>query len=321
MSVQTADLNETPRVTGTFHNAAAALADPTAVTATVTTPAGVATVYVYGTDAQLVKASTGVYYIDPTLNAAGRWTVTIAGTGTVASTETTDFIVGISDLYAGGGLYILNQAEARAALNLPADPPSSDDPRIDQQVAVLNGAVSARLDESCGAVVRRTITAELHDGGWDTVRLKHPAAALTTVVEYQATTPVTLTRETVGTAPSDGYYADPHQPNPSLFSGTLRRRSGGSDTCFYRGRGNIAVTYSAGRFTSTATVTERFKQAAAFTLLHLWKPSSAQWSQAAPAFPGGSDVGGALSPVPGWAVPRAVKEMLRDEWRELPGIA
>lgn len=58
-----------------------ALVDPATVRFKFETPAGVETTYVYGTDAQLVKESTGVYYVELNANAAGRWTYRFESTG------------------------------------------------------------------------------------------------------------------------------------------------------------------------------------------------------------------------------------------------
>ena len=59
--------------------------DPGALTVTVQTPAGVQTTYTYGTDAELVKDSTGNYHCDVTATSAGkwrfRWTSTLSAVG------------------------------------------------------------------------------------------------------------------------------------------------------------------------------------------------------------------------------------------------
>jgi len=53
--------------------------DPTTVTFTVKTPAGVSTDYVYDIDPEVVKAGTGDYYMEINLFAAGSWYYRIAG--------------------------------------------------------------------------------------------------------------------------------------------------------------------------------------------------------------------------------------------------
>lgn len=52
-----------------------ALVDPDTVKVTVTDPSGTSTTYVYGTDSEVVKESTGTYRIDIDLNAKGDWIV------------------------------------------------------------------------------------------------------------------------------------------------------------------------------------------------------------------------------------------------------
>lgn len=174
-------------------------------------------------------------------------------------------------------------------------------------------AVSRRLDEACGAIVTRGEVTEYHDGGHGTVRLKHPASAFTSVTEYQGSSAVTLTRETVGTEPADGYYAEPHAPDRTLFSGRLVRRSGGKDYGFYAGRGNVAVVYTAGRYADTASVDRRFKEAALIMLRNLVgasEPTTVTLDEF--DTPGGR--------YPTFAVPNAVRQLLWDEWREIPGV-
>ncbi len=61
---------------------AGVLLDPTAVTFKVKNPAGVETVYVYGTDVQLIRDSTGKYHVDINANAVGTWFYRFESTGT-----------------------------------------------------------------------------------------------------------------------------------------------------------------------------------------------------------------------------------------------
>lgn len=93
------DVNDAERVTFTYHDSVGALANPTVTTATVTTPAGVSTTYTYGTDAALVRDSTGVFHIDVTFTTAGTWTVEGHGTGAVTAAATQTFVVGVTHAY------------------------------------------------------------------------------------------------------------------------------------------------------------------------------------------------------------------------------
>lgn len=67
--------------------------DPTTVTFKVRAPSGTVTTYVYGTDVQLVKSATGVYYVDYTTAAEGLHAWRMAGTGTAVGAEEQQFVV------------------------------------------------------------------------------------------------------------------------------------------------------------------------------------------------------------------------------------
>lgn len=69
------------RVTGTFTDINGNLIDPTSVLFSFKTPAGSITTYVYLTDAQLVKDSTGVYHVDVNANTIGTWPYRFYSTG------------------------------------------------------------------------------------------------------------------------------------------------------------------------------------------------------------------------------------------------
>lgn len=81
------DIGDNKRFSITFTDIVGAAADPTAITAVITEPDGVVTTYVYGTDAELVKDSVGVYYVDWTFAKKGRHKIKISGTGAVVSAE------------------------------------------------------------------------------------------------------------------------------------------------------------------------------------------------------------------------------------------
>ena len=72
----THDVGDKPRVTCTFTDVdTSTKVDPNTVSVTVTDPTGTATTYVYGTDAEVIRDSAGVYHTDVLLNIEGRWTV------------------------------------------------------------------------------------------------------------------------------------------------------------------------------------------------------------------------------------------------------
>ena len=76
------DVGDLVRVTGTFTDADGNAQDPTVVKCDYTDPSGNTTELVYGTDEELVKSSTGVYYTDINADEAGLWTYRWYSTGT-----------------------------------------------------------------------------------------------------------------------------------------------------------------------------------------------------------------------------------------------
>lgn len=81
MSANSYDVGDVVRVTGAFTNSAGTATDPTTVKHKFTTPAGVTTTYTHGTDAQLVKDSTGNYHVDIDVTAKGKWRYRWEGLG------------------------------------------------------------------------------------------------------------------------------------------------------------------------------------------------------------------------------------------------
>lgn len=74
----------TPRFTALFAVNGTAT-NPTVVKFKYRTPAGVETELVYDTDVEVVRASTGNYYVELNLNVAGTWLVRWVSTGAVAA--------------------------------------------------------------------------------------------------------------------------------------------------------------------------------------------------------------------------------------------
>lgn len=69
------------RVTVTFQDLLGVDTDPTSVTAKVEDPGKVITTYTYLSTADIVRASTGVYYIDIDLDEGGIWKYRFEGIG------------------------------------------------------------------------------------------------------------------------------------------------------------------------------------------------------------------------------------------------
>lgn len=197
-------------------------------------------------------------------------------------------------------LDLISLAEAKLAINF------SGDTSQDTEFASYVTAASRLLDALVGPVVVRTLTDELYDGGRHAIwLLKKPVTSITAVTEYTGTAAQVLAAETNSTKTANDYL-------PELASGLLRRRANGADSRFPSGRRNVKVTYVAGRAADTASVDARFKQAAAMTFLHLWRRDQGA---------GSVIFGEGEAPVPaGFAVPRAVAEMLSDQLL-VPGLA
>ncbi len=187
----------------------------------------------------------------------------------------------------------LTLAEAKAALNI-----DTSNTNFDTELAGWITAVSRQLDNYVGPVVTRTITSESHDGGCASLFLKYrPVSSVTAVSEFSYTTEQALTGESNASKTATNYLLD-------AAKGILRRRSGGADTRFPMGRGNVIVTYVAGRYTS-ASVDEVFKTGARLTLSLLWRREQGFGTEtfgAMGAFPG----------LPGFGLPNVVVDLLSD---------
>jgi hypothetical protein len=89
------DKGDLVRCTATFKDATNndTLVDPSTIQFKFKTPAGATTTYTYGTDAQLVKDSTGQYHVDLNANAAGTWSYQFSSTGTYQAAQEQQFTV------------------------------------------------------------------------------------------------------------------------------------------------------------------------------------------------------------------------------------
>lgn len=197
---------------------------------------------------------------------------------------------------------ILTATEAASVLSRGATDTSKG-----SLLAIAITAVTEKLEEVIGPVVYATITAELHDGGGNLIYLKQqPVASITQVVEYDNTTASTLTAESNTSKPTTGYYLN-------ATNGALIRRNANADVRYPVGRGNVSVTYIAGRFATQGSITNRYKLAAAWTLKNAWRA----W-EASTAPLGEFEVPQASFPT--FSIPNAVKELLADEWRAGSGV-
>lgn len=92
----TYDKGDRPRCQAEF-KLSNVLTDPTTVTFKYKKPDGTIVTLVYGTDVSLVKASTGIYYVDVDIDASGQWFYRFEGTGTVKAASESKFTVRVSE--------------------------------------------------------------------------------------------------------------------------------------------------------------------------------------------------------------------------------
>ena len=297
-------VGDTVTLTNTFAVSGVAT-DPTTVSLVVTDPTGTATSYTYA-GGTITKSSTGLYTKNITASAAGLWSYTWTGTGTAADVADGTFEVHVVAPGTAGSTDVLSLLEAKRAVGI-----DQDNTVHDEVVRMLVTAVSGQLDELCGPIVQRTVTSEAHDGGGATVRLKYrPIASVTTVTEYDGTVSTTVTAETNAAKAVANYVVD-------LDAGVVRRRSNGWDYGFPVGRGNVVVTYVAGRAASTSAVEAKFKQAAAMMLRNVWVSESASGSETFGAFIDGG--GSVINPLYGPGLLNKVVALLQNEM--LDGVA
>ena len=192
--------------------------------------------------------------------------------------------------------------EGKRALNIPLA-----DTNFDTEVASYITAVSQRLDDLVGPAVKRTITGEVHDGGLGFILPVHsPVLSVTSVAQYISGTATTLTAETTTVSTVNDYLLVGGGTHESV----ILRRSSWSDSVFAPGRSNVVITYVAGRFNDTASVSAKFKQGAAKMLALLWKGD-----QGAGTVTFGAPVEAEGLGIIGFAVPRAVTDLLAEELR------
>ncbi len=80
-------VGDAPRLTGTFKNSAGSASDPSGIVFKIREPDGALTTYTYGTDAELVRSSTGVYYVDWPVAKVGAHYFEFGGTGSVVAVQ------------------------------------------------------------------------------------------------------------------------------------------------------------------------------------------------------------------------------------------
>jgi hypothetical protein len=178
----------------------------------------------------------------------------------------------------------------------------------DSTLAQWITGLSLRIDDVCGPVVARTITAEQREGGVTNIKpRKTPVLSVTSISEYDSSGVVqALDAEDIvaGTFTAYDYWLDP-------ASGRIYRRSNLAPLCF---ASRVVLTYEAGRYADTASVDAKFKMAAAEMLVRLQAQYGAAWANGSNPFQQGDGLGffRVVDPV--------INEMLAAEMLT-PGIA
>lgn len=165
--------------------------------------------------------------------------------------------------------------------------------------------VSRHIDDLCGPVVKRTVTAELHHGGLTALILrKAPVISVTTVTEN-------------GTAvAAAGYHLD-------ADAGLLERLGSNYSSWYWQpGRWNISVTYEAGRYDDTGDVDPVFREAAIMAIHGLWNNEQALGgtSTFGPGY-GGLDINTDVPIGLSYILPRPAYMLLRPYLARRPGVA
>lgn len=269
------------------------IGDPVVLTFTVTDTAGApanassATITVTlpddSTSAPTVtNPVTGTYTATYITTQAGHHRVRCVASGTNASTQTDVFDVAASD--PG---YIIGLAEARRAIGQAAAGVKDEDLRTYLE------AMTLIIEDLAGPQLKATGRTWTADGGTQSILLPSAVSAVTSVTESGST----LT-------PNVDYTVN-------LRAGIVHRGNVPTSYVFLPGNQNIVITYTVGATAIPANV----RLAARRLLRHLWQSEQQGYR------PDMGSPDGAVAYTPaGYAVPRAVVELLRPNQNQ-PGIA
>lgn len=204
---------------------------------------------------------------------------------------------------------LVTLAEAKSTLRVSVNDTASDD-----IIARLITMASRRLDRCIGPSVVRAVTSEPHSGGRSRIELNYgPVQAFGQVIEYQTTTPLTLSQTVGGVEPTEGFFAERYAPEPTLYSGIIVRRIDAYERNFWTGSGNVVCSYTAGRSSSTTTVDADIKEGALIMVRNWWR----SYEQSSGGF-GEFDV--PTQNFPTYGVPNATREMLQNLWQSEAGF-
>lgn len=93
MSISRYDVGDLVRCSAAFTDSAGVAQDPAGVTFKQKDPSGNIATLTYGVDGALVRASTGNYYVDVSIDEAGTWAFRFAGTGNGQAAAESVFVV------------------------------------------------------------------------------------------------------------------------------------------------------------------------------------------------------------------------------------
>lgn len=293
--MQTVAQGGTVTVTAVYETGTGDLVDPTSPTIDIIDADGDELV----TNAVPTRISLGNYsyaYVVPADGSLGVWQAHWSGTIDGLTSGGDDFFNVVTPGAIITSTYdLLTPDEAKRALNIPLA-----DTTFDTELASYVTAVSQRLDDMCGYIVKRSVSDEIHMGGGPIIwPNEQPAVTIGSVLEYASGTPTTLTAESLTVA------GDYLLENAGTHNALLRRRSSWGDRTFSSGQ--VVLNYVAGRFDSTAAVSPLFKQAAAKALSWLWRGDQGAGTATFGAADGSSLFG------LGFALPNSVKELLAYE--------
>ena len=271
--------------------------NPTAVTLTVTEPSGNTFSY---TNGSLTNTTTGVWTKSFTVSTNGVWTYEWTGDAPAADLVDGQFTVW-ADSYTS--IDVLTLIEFKTGLDI-----TQTDITADTKAKGWITAISRLLDERCGPIRQRTITAERHrNPGRQFTVARSPVAAVTALTSYSGGAGTAYTN--VGVGVGTGYTLEPRTAGTGTYSGLI---CSGDGAAFGEW---VDVTYTAGRYADTDTVDPRFKQAAVLIAKNLFRSESVSVGSV-----DGFDVPFPTFPA-AFAVPNAVRDLLGDDWNGVKNTA
>lgn len=137
-----------------------------------------------------------------------------------------------------------------------------------EQVSLFVSGISERMDALCGPIVIREIEGEIHyPDPYGNIALRTPyVIEVTSLTEYVAGTGTELDAETLTV---EGGFL--------LRNGLVGRRSAFGVSAWQGAA--VSVSYTAGRYETTAEVGARFKLAAEQIIARMWPQYAAAWSR------------------------------------------